>query len=181
MSTGSDARHDRVIVAGLRLGDPAGARLLDRAYRARLLTFCFRYLGRWEDAEDVVQEVMGAALIADDLPESLRPWLFTVARNRSLNMLRARGRRPERALESQAGLVASLTGLLTGLVKEERRQRLQSVLRELSAEQAEILRLRYTERLGRAEIAEILGIPTGRVKSRLFEAVEALRRNSETG
>ncbi len=60
-------------------------------YESRLLAFCRHLLGSREDAEDVLQEVMTAAfnaILADDRPINVRPWLYRIARNRSLNHLR---------------------------------------------------------------------------------------------
>ena len=181
MTTSTESAGDGVILARLRSGNTEGVELLDCAYRERLLRFGFRYLGSWDDAEDVVQEVMGRVATTTNHPEKLRPWLFKITRNACFTLLRRRGCRPECALETQAGLVASMTGHLTGLVKEERRARLVTVLGELSIDQAEVLRLRYTERLSRPEIAEVLDIPPETVKSRLFEAVKVLRRHASLG
>ncbi len=60
-------------------------------YNARLLAFCRHLLGSREDAEDVLQEVFSAAfnaILDDDRPINVRPWLYRIARNRSLNHLR---------------------------------------------------------------------------------------------
>lgn len=60
-------------------------------YHGRLLAFCRHLLGSQEDAEDVLQEVMAAAfraILADDRQIHVRPWLYRIARNRSLNHLR---------------------------------------------------------------------------------------------
>ena len=60
-------------------------------YQARLLAFCRHLLGSREDAEDVLQEVFSAAfnaILDDDRPINVRPWLYRIARNRSLNHLR---------------------------------------------------------------------------------------------
>ncbi|HWE34778.1 MAG TPA: sigma-70 family RNA polymerase sigma factor [Solirubrobacteraceae bacterium] len=60
-------------------------------YESRLLAFCRHLLGSREDAEDVLQEVFTAAfnaLLADERQINVRPWLFRIARNRSLNHLR---------------------------------------------------------------------------------------------
>ena len=62
-------------------------------YQSRLLAFCRHMLGSREDAEDVLQEVFAAAynaMLADDRPINVRPWLYRIARNRSLNHLRRR-------------------------------------------------------------------------------------------
>jgi len=75
----------------VRRGNSTAFEVLVSRYQSRLLSFCRHLLGTREDAEDVLQEVMAAAfnaMIADDRPINVRPWLYRIARNRSLNHLR---------------------------------------------------------------------------------------------
>ncbi len=65
--------------------------MLVSRYQTRLLSFCRHLLGSREDAEDVLQDVLTAsynAMLADDRPINVRPWLYRIARNRCLNHLR---------------------------------------------------------------------------------------------
>ena len=84
-------------------------------------------------------------------------------------------RREAQELPAASFLEAALTGQLTGLVRDEQRQRLRELLAGLSEEHREVLRLRYVEELSRAEIAGILELPESVVKSRLFEGLKKLR------
>jgi RNA polymerase sigma factor (sigma-70 family) len=82
---------DERLVALTRAGNQAAYEVIVGRYQSRLLSFCARIVGSREDAEDVLQEVFAAsynALIADDREINLRPWLYRIARNRSLNQLR---------------------------------------------------------------------------------------------
>jgi len=82
---------DERLVALTRRGNQAAFEVIVARYQARLLPFCARIVGSREDAEDVLQEVFAAsfnALLADDREINLRPWLYRIARNRSLNQLR---------------------------------------------------------------------------------------------
>src|SRR5204862_1449733 len=84
-------QSDERLVALTRRGNQAAYEALVARYQARLLAFCRHMLGSREDAEDVLQEVFAAAfnaMLADDRPISVRPWLYRIARNRSLNHLR---------------------------------------------------------------------------------------------
>src|ERR1039458_10837255 len=66
-------------------------RSLCSRYQSRLLSFCRHMLNSREDAEDVLQEVFAAAfnaVLADEREINVRPWLYRIARNRSLNHLR---------------------------------------------------------------------------------------------
>jgi RNA polymerase sigma factor (sigma-70 family) len=82
---------DEKLVALVRRGNQHAFEALVARYQARLLAFCRHMLSSREDAEDVLQEVFAAAfnaMIADDRPINVRPWLYRIARNRSLNHLR---------------------------------------------------------------------------------------------
>ncbi len=84
-------QSDERLVALVRRGNSTAFEVLVSRYESRLLSFCRHLLGSREDAEDVLQEVMAAAfnaMIADDRPINVRPWLYRIARNRSLNHLR---------------------------------------------------------------------------------------------
>jgi RNA polymerase sigma-70 factor (ECF subfamily) len=80
-----------------RAGDEAAFRELIEPYRAELQLHCYRILGTVQEAEDLLQETLLAAwrgLELFDGRSSVRTWLYRIATNRSLNALRARGRRP---------------------------------------------------------------------------------------
>ena len=152
--------------------------MLDELYRAPLLRFCWGYLGSVEEAEDAIQEIWYKVLTAETVPALFRPWLYKIARNQALNMLRHRAAcKDARQLPAPSQVDALLTGLLTRLVNEEAKSRLADLVATLSEAQRETLRLRYVEGLSRAEIAEVLDVPVSAVKSRLFEGLKKLREH----
>ncbi len=84
-------QSDERLITLLRRGNMSAFEVLVARYESRLMAFCRHLLGSREDAEDVLQEVMTAAfnaILADDRPINVRPWLYRIARNRSLNHLR---------------------------------------------------------------------------------------------
>jgi RNA polymerase sigma factor (sigma-70 family) len=84
-------QSDERLVALIRRGNDAAFEILVARYNSRLLAFCRHMLASKEDAEDILQDVMAAAynaILADDRPINVRPWLYRIARNRSLNHLR---------------------------------------------------------------------------------------------
>jgi RNA polymerase sigma factor (sigma-70 family) len=84
-------QSDERLIAMIRRGQHAAFETLFSRYQSRLLAFCRHMLGSKEDAEDVLQEVFAAAfnaILADDREINVRPWLYRIARNRSLNHLR---------------------------------------------------------------------------------------------
>jgi RNA polymerase sigma factor (sigma-70 family) len=84
-------QSDERLIAFIRRGNGGAFEALVARYETRLLAFCRHLLGSREDAEDVLQEVLSAAfnaIVADERPINVRPWLYRIARNRSLNHLR---------------------------------------------------------------------------------------------
>jgi RNA polymerase sigma factor (sigma-70 family) len=84
-------QSDERLIALIRRGQHAAFETLFSRYQSRLLAFCRHMLGSKEDAEDVLQEVFAAAfnaILADEREINVRPWLYRIARNRSLNHLR---------------------------------------------------------------------------------------------
>src|SRR3989440_327528 len=84
-------QSDERLVTLTRRGNQGAFEALVGRYQSRPQAFCRHMLGSKEDAEDVLQEVFAAAfnaMHADDRPLNVRPWLYRIARNRSLNHLR---------------------------------------------------------------------------------------------
>src|SRR6201991_507068 len=92
-----DARVTEQTLASAREGDEAAFRELTDPYRRELQLHICRIVGSAQDAEDLLQETLLAAwrgLEDFEGRASLRAWLYRIATNRSLNLLRERGRRP---------------------------------------------------------------------------------------
>src|SRR5215212_1260970 len=119
----SDDRLVELVRAG---SEPAFEAVFDRHHRG-ILAFCRHMLGSVEEAEDAVQHTFMAAyrdLLASGKPIQLRAWLYTIARNRCLSVLRARRERPLDAIDEPA------TEHLSAEV--QRRQDLRDMLRDIS-------------------------------------------------
>ena len=133
-----------------------------------------------EDAADLTQEAF--LRVWQKLPEfrlqaAFSTWLYRLTTNLCLDFMRGRKRRP--TVEEQTPLPEPKDPAPTpeeaALASEEQRQ-LRRALAELSPEQRELLALRAVRDLNYAQIAELLGVPEGTVKSRLARAREALRK-----
>jgi RNA polymerase sigma-70 factor (ECF subfamily) len=157
--------------------DEAGLSRLCDEHAPALMAYVARLIGDRQMAEDVVQETLLRAwnhpdAVSEDAG-SPRAWLFTVARNLSMDQFRARRARPR---EVSADLI-DLSSLVTD---EDIDLALQSMvvveaLNVLTPEHRAVLV--ETFYLGRsvAQAAAQLGIPEGTVKSRAFYALKALR------
>jgi len=165
---------DERLVALVRDGsEPAFEAIYERHHRG-ILAFCRHMLGSVHEAEDAVQHTFLAAyrdLLVSEKPIVLRPWLYAIARNRSLSILRARRERPafdEEALEvATEGLGAQV----------QRRQDLREMLADLArlpAEQRGALVLAELGDLSHEEIADVIGVHKEKVKALVFQARESL-------
>jgi RNA polymerase sigma-70 factor (TIGR02960 family) len=85
------------LIARARSGDSDAFRELTDPYRRELQAHCYRMLGSLQDAEDALQDTLLAAwqgLGRSEGRASMRTWLYRVATNRCLNMVRSASRRP---------------------------------------------------------------------------------------
>jgi len=127
-------------------------------------------------AEDLVQETMlivwRKAAQFDPARASASTWIFTVARNLRIDLKR-RERDPAPLAELYEGMEAPLPSEI--LEAGERDRRLRQAMASLPAEQADVLRLSFFEDRPHGEIATLLQIPLGTVKSRARLAMARLR------
>lgn len=170
------------LVADAQGGDPRAFAALVRRYQDRVFRFVWRLCGARDEAMDITQETFmkaHQALPAWRPEAQFHTWLFRIAHNATLDVLR---RRKHQAFVSFGELAAeSACPVQTdpAPLPEERladRQRialLERALHELPAEQREILLLRELEDMSYAEIAATLAIAEGTVKSRLARARSA--------
>ena len=151
-------------------------RLYDRFERP-LFGFIRAQIGDAEEAEDVLHEAFMAVLREREhrqRMQSFKAWLFQVARNLCKNRIRSRKRAGRLAteaaqIEPEAAPVAE-----HALARHEQVARLQQAVCRLPAPLAEVYRLRAAG-VSYDEVAEILGVPVGTVKSRIHDMVKRLR------
>jgi RNA polymerase sigma-70 factor (ECF subfamily) len=175
---------DRSLLERIRRGDAGGAEELFERYAPALLRFADRMLSDRESAEEVTQEVFVKVISRAhqyDGRAAVSSWLFAIA----ANACRDRRRRDRRAaivpLDAAAELPARGEGIEARLVGRERRTAVRRALEGLSEEQREALVLARYHGLPYAEIARVLGISVGAVKTRIFRAVENLKARFSEG
>ena len=160
-----------------RLGDRAAFTELVVRYQGPVYNAAFWVLRRAEDASDVCQTAfLKAAERIDDYDPNFKffSWLYRIALNESLNVLRSRGREDELDEPDESAAPES-AGPEAQLQSKQQSRRLQDALMKLSANDRIVVTLRHFSECSYAEIAEILEIEEKTVKSRLFEARQRLR------
>src|SRR3954470_5218964 len=166
------AYSDERLVEQVRRGnDDAFEAVYDRHHRG-ILAFCRHMLSSADEAEDAVQQTFISAydaMRADTRDIRLKPWLFAIARNRCLSIIRARREQP-------AGLEE--TAATAGLSEEvQQRADLRDLVRDLHAlpvDQRAALVLSEIGGLSHAEVGSVVGCEVAKVKSLVFQARSSL-------
>jgi len=171
---------DERLVELTRRGQQSAYEALVARYQTRLLSFCRHMLGSREDAEDTLQEVFAAAynaILADNREINVRPWLYRIARNRSLNHLRRATAIGVDSMDvhfADAGLSTSEKASM----REEFRVLLDDVA-HLPESQRSALILREMEALSYEQIAQAMDTTVPSVKSLLVRARIGLAEAAE--
>jgi RNA polymerase sigma factor (sigma-70 family) len=173
-------QSDERLITLTRRGQHAAFEVLFSRYQSRLLSFCRHMLGSREDAEDVLQEVFAAAfnaVLADERAINVRPWLYRIARNRSLNHLR---RASAIGVDSMDTHFAD-HGLSTGdqVMRRESFRQLMGDVRQLPETQRTALLLREIDALSYDQIAHAMETTIPSVKSLLVRARISLAEAAE--
>ncbi len=151
--------------------------LVDR-YERPLLAYASRMLGGdWQGAQDAVQETF-LRLCREDrrkIESRIAAWLFSVCRNRVIDMHRTQHAKP---IDSHTASIADpAPDVSTVVTDEETKQELAKMVDGLSPRQQEVLRLRMQAGLSYREIAEVTGLTVTNVGFHLHEAVRSLRNS----
>ncbi|MGI9556853.1 MAG: RNA polymerase sigma factor, partial [Solirubrobacterales bacterium] len=171
---------DEGLVELIRSGHDRAFEVLFDRYHGRLLAFCRSMLKSEQDAEDVLQEVFAAAhkaMIADERPINVRPWLYRIARNRCLNHLR----KPVPEGQDTMDYHPHENGATTDdrVQKREELRQVISDVRTLPETQRTALLLREIDALSYDEIAHAMDATIPSVKSLLVRARITLAESSE--
>jgi RNA polymerase sigma-70 factor (ECF subfamily) len=165
--------------------------VLVRRYERELYGYLRRYLGDGNLAEDVFQNTFLQLYLKSGQYEPgrpVRPWLYTIATHQAIDALRRGARHQAVSLDVQReaggdGEAQTLMDLLENREPgplemahgQERRQRVRAAVDQLPAFLRQVLVMAYYQGLKYREIADVLGIPVGTVKSRLHAALVKLQ------
>ena len=165
--------------------------ILVRRYQRELYGYLRRYLGDANLADDVFQATFLQVFTKISQYEPgrpVRPWLYTIATNQAIDALRRVGRHPMISLEQTTGeadngeerslidmIEAREIGPLEQTQIEERRLLVRACVDKLPEFLRQVVVLAYYQGLKYREVAEILGVPVGTVKTRLHTALIKLQ------
>ncbi len=169
----------------LRSGDAEAISMLVERYQHRLYRYLLRLVSQPSTAEDLFQQTwlrVMERIRYYDPRRSFEGWLFAVAHNLAIDHLRRK--QPESldeplpSGESQSELTRSDNpGALELLLSKERAGYVLEAVSDLPVAFREVITLRFEEEMKLEEIASVMGLPMGTVKTRLHRAMKALRIN----
>ncbi len=179
---------DKLWVKKASKGDSDAFEQLVLAYQSQIYHLCLRMLGNAEDAADMTQEAFLKAwrsLESFQFESSFSSWLYRLATNCCLDLLRSQKRRPTVSLvtEDADGEEQSYEPADDApspeeeVIFREEKSEIVQAMQLLDEEQRQVLTLRVVNDLSYAQISEILGVKEGTVKSRIARARENLRKN----
>ena len=177
-------------------GDESAFDVLFARYETQALSFIHRLIGDQSRTEALGQEAF-LRIFKDaksyQYPRSFTTWFYTIVRNLCKNELRWRSRHPTVSIEENIGhsehsssdrasrigdmLKSDSTDPLEAMVLRERNSRLERAMDELPDLERDILILNRFQGLKYREISEIVGVPIGTVRVRIYSALETLRKS----
>jgi RNA polymerase sigma-70 factor (ECF subfamily) len=171
---------DQELMRIVQAGDFSPASEIYDRYSSRIYNFAFRFLRNSEAAEDATQEVFVKMLKHANQfhgDAKLSTWLFSITANWCRDYLRKADNKPKESDDVLVTLPASgENSPERNLEQKENEQRIRKALAALTPEQREAILLSRYQGLSYAEIAQISGCSEGAVKTRVFRAMETLKK-----
>jgi RNA polymerase sigma-70 factor, ECF subfamily len=174
----SEQLADEALVMNLANGDKYALDELMRRYRRKALSFAYRYLNDFDDAEDAAQDSFVKVYHFAgrfDNRTGFSSWYYTILINCCRDKLRQRKRFGlfSKKYEQET---ADFNSGETDEAADDKAKLLQTALQKLSPDKREILSLRLSQQLSYEEMAKTLGISIGTIMSRLFRAKKELEK-----
>ncbi len=173
-STKSEEESNRRLIIEIAKGDPDALRELYRGQGYWILAYLSNFVGDPLLAEELLQDVMLAvwkSAAQFQARSSVRTWLLSIARHKAINTLH-RKQIPQSDLDDTLAVEDDYEQETSYFALAH----VQETLDYLSIEQRETLELIFFQDLSAKEVAEVLAVPVGTVKTRLYRALLTLRR-----
>ncbi len=168
---------DSRLVAMIRDGQEGAFEALYERHHREILSFCRHLLSDAHEAEDAVQHTFMAAyreLAYTSKEINVRPWLFTIARNRCYSILRARREQPTDDFDHLA-----TEGLSSQVQQREDLRELLSDMAQLPEAQRAALVLSELDALSHHQIGDVLGVRPDKVKALVYQARSSLSASKD--
>lgn len=179
---------EQLVEAYLKDRQPDHFESLMRRYERELYTFLRRFLGNAQHAEDVFQGTFLSVHLRIEQFEPgkrFRPWLYAIASNKAIDFMRRNKRHQMASLDgtmqhsdSEESMVSRLSSPGPSpdelAMQGETTAKVRLAVSQLSEQTQQLIQLAFYQGLKYADIAEILNIPVGTVKSRVFTAMRKL-------
>src|SRR5476651_1238910 len=182
---------DEELLALFRQGPHEAFGALVRRYEGELYGYLRRYLGDRDLADDVFQNTflqLYKKIHQYEIGRPVKPWLYAIATNQAIDAMRREGRHQTVRLfqegdDTKDADIPNLSTLLESrepsalehLQTEERKQLIRATVEKLPDFLKQVVILAYYQALKYKDIADIMGIPVGTVKSRLHAALKKLQ------
>ena len=178
---------DELLVENYLAGDEAAFRIIVERHLKSVYNFAYYYAGSRKNAEDIAQEVFISIwknIKKFDRKRNFKAWMFTIAKNTSINWLKKKkpaifsdleGERPEERNFAE-NIPDSSPSLERLFGKKELSERIGSLMKNLDPINRAVLSLHYEKNMSFREISEISGKPLHTVKSRHRRALLKLRK-----
>ena len=182
--------EDAVLVRQVQEGDAGAFATLVSKYQDKIYNACWRMCGHEDDARDLTQEAFFRAyqgLAAFKGQSGFYTWLFRIAVNLALSHRRKASYRAAQSLDQPVGYGTQAESLLARMadrsasspsghvVQAELQARVEAAIASLDPEHRTVIVLRDIEGMDYAQVADVLDVAVGTVKSRLHRARAALR------
>jgi RNA polymerase sigma-70 factor (ECF subfamily) len=173
-----DSPPDDLLVVQCQQGDGASFEKLVQRWQQPLLNYTYRLTGDWAAAQDTVQEtwmavIRGLVTLKD--VARFRTWLFRIASHKCQD----HWRQNESSRQVAEGLKRQPDTALRVASPNLERTDIEAAFRRLPPESRTVLMLMYLQDFSVGEMADVLSLPEGTVKSRLYHARQQLRQLME--
>jgi len=167
-------------------GDKQSLDILVKRYFRQIYFFVLKYAGTPQDSEDITQDVflkVWRHLKRFDQKKSFRAWIFTIAKNTSLDFLKKKKEIPFSKFEDSDGINFIMETLADNSISPAESAEKKDILRELnyiigkfSLKCQKVFSLRYDKQFTFKEIADEVGEPLSTIKSRHRRALESIKK-----
>jgi RNA polymerase sigma-70 factor (ECF subfamily) len=178
MKAPESATQDETLLEQARQYDAQALAEIYDLYAEPIYRYLYRFLGEAHTAEDLTSEAFLKLLTVLDSPQAprdqLQGWLYRVARNLAVDWYRDHGKYTTLSLNEE--LVSRGESPLARLERAQDRQQLRAALLELTADQQQVLILRFAQNLKIQEVAQLMGKSEGAVKLLQYRATRRLQK-----